>query len=94
MTREEIEKDYKVIGSTIISPGKFEGGPVYAPHFYDLGLNGCADEEESTENDDNPAFVFFLDASDVERWPELRGVRKLRLVIDGNGFVHTFRENY
>jgi hypothetical protein len=95
MTREEIEKEYRVVGATIISPGKFEGCPVYTPAFWDLGIGGTADEADTVELDgDTRAFVFHIDASDVERWPELQGVRKLRLVEDGNGFVHVFKENY
>lgn len=93
MTREEIEKEYRVIGSTIISPGKFQNEPVYAPDFWELGLAGAADEIEE-KNDDAAVFVFHIDASDVQRWPELRDVRKLRLVESGDGFVHVFKENY
>lgn len=85
MTREEIERMHRVIAGRIVSPGKFEGEPVYVPAYWDLGLEGGADL------DDGGAFVFQIDASDVERWPELRDVKTLRLVEDDNGFVHSFR---
>jgi hypothetical protein len=86
MTREEIEQEYKVIAGIITSPGKFEGESVYAPHYWNLGLEGGADE------DDGESYVFHLDSSDVLVWPELSSVRTLRLIEDDNGFVHTFRE--
>jgi hypothetical protein len=31
--REKIEKEYKVERDVIVSPGAFEGQPVYAPYF-------------------------------------------------------------
>jgi hypothetical protein len=86
MTREEIEAEYVVRGGIIVSPGKFEGQPLHAPHFWALGLEGAADE------DDGECYAFHVDSSDVERFAELAGVRTLRLVEDANGFVRVFED--
>jgi hypothetical protein len=86
-TREEIGVQFRVIAGLITSPGKFEGQPVYVPHYWDLGLEGSADEG------DEDGFTFKLDASDVERWPELAGVKTLRLAESDFGFVHHFKES-
>lgn len=32
-TRKHIEEEFKVEGERIVSPGKYEGEPVYAPYF-------------------------------------------------------------
>ena len=45
MKRSEIEQSYKVVNGRIRSPGKFEGEPVWVPHFYDAILDGAASEE-------------------------------------------------
>ena len=44
MTRQEIEQEYEVSDCGIIeSLGKFESEAVYAPHFYQLMLEGFSD---------------------------------------------------
>lgn len=94
MTRDEIKAEHRVIGTTIVE-GKFAGCPIYAPHFWEVAGLGGADVTEPREIDgDSRAFLFEIDASDVEVWPELASTRRLRIVEDANGFVHTFKENY
>lgn len=91
MTREEVEKEYRVVAGVIVSRGKFEGEPVYVPAFWQLALEGGFDDVETVgegEFAEVHTFAFKIDASDVERWPELAGVRTLRLWEDDNGFVH------
>lgn len=91
MTREEIEGQYRVESGIIRSPGKFEGTPVWAPFYWDLSLEGCADDEECDEHD-TLVEVFDVDSSDVEMFPELSGVKQVRLWSDDQGFVHTKSE--
>lgn len=43
--------DYKVIDGIIVSPGKFEAEPAYAPHYWDLALSGCQHETIYDEHD-------------------------------------------
>lgn len=85
MTRDEIMQSYDVDPETlnIRSPGKFEGEPVYAPFFWDLGLQGFATE------DDGDTFWFRIEPGDVDLWPELAGVQWLALTEDSQGFVYS-----
>lgn len=90
MTRHETLNNYEVnpATGTIISPGKFEGEPIFAPHFWFCGLEGFAD------SDDGKVYTFRIKQSDPERkeFPELAKwlgrKRALRLIEDDQGFVH------
>lgn len=82
--------DYENDGERITSPGKFEGQPVFAPYFWQLGLDGMADSDTGT------VFVFKLPKTDPERqnWPTLNKwlgrSRTLSLREDSQGFVSCF----
>lgn len=88
MTREEVMRVYKVEGERIISPGKFEGEPIFAPHYWQIGLEGFADF------DDGKAYRFRFKKADEDYklWPELKKwlgrKRSMLLVEDSQGFVH------
>lgn len=90
MTRAEIEASYRVVNGIIVSPGPYALLPVYAPHYVELGSNGSSDRIEAEH--DGPTFVFEIDASDVEHWPELSTVKTLRLWFGSDGFVFVGRE--
>jgi len=81
--RDEVEAQYKVENGVIRSPGKFEGEPVWAPDFWALVLEGSADDHE------RGVYIFEIDSSDVERWPELREAKKIEIWEDDLGFVNT-----
>lgn len=83
MTREEIEKEYKVENGIIRSPGKFEGEPVYAPYFWSMFLDGMADE------DDSRILWFDVQEDDIEQFPELKMYKQVGLWEDEQGFVRT-----
>lgn len=91
MTRQEILAAYDVDSNgRIVSPGKFEGEPIFAPYFWDIGLSGFADS-------DNGRFYSFRINKDDEahhEFPELKQwlgrCRVLRMSQDGQGFVHCF----
>ena len=65
----------------ITSPGKFEGEMIYAPYFWEKGLEGCADE------DDGQVFRFKIDDQDKKLFPELGNTEMLYLTESDQGFV-------
>ncbi len=61
----------------IESPGKFEGGLLYVPYFWEQGLDGGSDEDRELFSDE-----------DRELFPELGDTYGLSLSEDSNGFVY------
>ena len=93
--REAVLDAYDVDGNgRIVSPGKFEGEPIFAPHFWNVALAGFAD------SDDGSVFTFKFGrkesatVDDFAVWPELKTwlgrSRTLRMREDDQGFVHCF----
>ena len=88
MTPKEVRTQYNVDNHGIIrSPGKFDGEPVYAPAYWEVVLNGMADDDNGAES--NPIAYFNLTENDRQTWPELDDAICLALQEDDNGFVHT-----
>lgn len=87
MNRDTLNQ-YDHDGARITSPGKFEGEPIFAPAYWELGLDGCADA------DDGKAYTFKFKngCDDFTVWPELKQwlgrKRTLRLIESETGFVH------
>jgi hypothetical protein len=73
------------------TPGKFEGEPIYVLYFWNLGLAGCADDEETHTHypTDRPVFGFNLSDLNIEQsvWPELKGQDRIELWESDLGFV-------
>jgi hypothetical protein len=65
----------------IKNPGKFEGENEYIPYFWEVGLDGLFDQE------DNGILLFDVTYEDVDRWPELAGIKTIRLYEREDGFV-------
>ena len=87
MTRTDILRDYNVDSRGVIrSPGKFEGEYLYAPYFWDLFLNGGADE------DDGDVLRFNVTEKDRLEFPELVGVHAVTLTECDQGFVYASEE--
>jgi hypothetical protein len=84
MTRAEIAALYRHDArGNITSPGKFEGEPLYAVAFYEIGLEGFADQ------DDGAAYAFEITQEDRATWPELPSDCKWVVIRESdNGFVH------
>ena len=85
MTRQEIERDYKVQDGIIRSPGKFEGERVYVPYFWDDYLNGCCNG--FAYRSDETTIVFGVSQEDRAMFPELGHKRTVRLYEREDGFV-------
>ena len=62
-------------------PGKFEGEPAYVPYYWDAYLQGCY------ADDDGEVITFDVTDEDRDLFPELQGVRRVRLYETGSGFV-------
>lgn len=85
--------EYDNDGERINAPGKFEGEPIFAPHYWDIGLQGFADSDNGqiftfrfTQAElDKPDCVF---GPELKKW--LRRKRALRMREDSQGFVHCF----
>lgn len=84
MTRSDVEKEYTVIDGSIISKGKFEGEPVFAPYFWDLCLRGMADYET-----DFGDCQFAIGPADVHQFPELGKAKTITLAELESGSVVT-----
>jgi hypothetical protein len=81
MTRAEILENYEVRDGRIVSPGQFEGETIYIPYFWDVFLNGDADEDDGT------ALTFYVLDEDVAEFPELAGIVFVAIYQDDQGFV-------
>jgi len=86
--------EYDNDGERITQPGKFEGEPVFAPHYWQMGLEGFSDSDngsvftfrftnESMSSPDGPDCKF---GAELKRW--LGRKRSLRMWEDSQGFVH------
>jgi hypothetical protein len=80
MTRREIEDTYEVRDGIIQSLGKFEAEAVYAPYFYAVYLDGCADD------DDGEVLTFTVEPEDIEQFPELAGRTQVKFYEGDQGF--------
>lgn len=90
MTRDEIESTYQIENGRIVSPGKFEGQPVWVPALWSIALEGLAD------SDDGETFGFTIPKGDPLRveYPELDAWlgrrRSVRLIQSDSGFISAF----
>lgn len=89
MTRDEVLRSYDVDkDGRIVSPGQFEGEPIFGPHFWDLAMQGFSD----TDDGGVYRFRFKNGCDDFKEWPELKRwlgrKRSLKLWQDGQGFVY------
>jgi hypothetical protein len=66
MTHADIASEYQINEhGTIVSPGKFEGEPVYAVALYDLVMDGASDESAG------PADLITVDADLRAAFPSI-----------------------
>lgn len=81
MTRDDIERDFKVSNGRITSPGKFEGEAVYVPYFWYIFLDGGADEDMGWK------LIFHVTEGDRKMFPELGAKKRVALYERDDGFV-------
>lgn len=85
------ECDYTNDGKRITQPGKFEGEPIFAPHYWSIALEGFAD------SDDGKVFGFRFKRRElanpltpfgpaIKAW--LGRKTSFKLIEDSQGFVH------
>lgn len=82
-----IAEGYEVRDGIIRSPGKFEGEPVYALHFYDAMLNGGGDI--TVYDGDIPCELFTISDEDRKLFPDdFNGYASASLIESNQGFVY------
>lgn len=84
MTRRDIEREFTVKDGQIVSKGKFEGEPIYAPYFAERDVRGEADEE-TPEGD----AIFRVTDADRRLFPELGKAKTVYLAELDSGHVAT-----
>lgn len=72
-TRGEIEARYEILNGRIVSPGKFEGEPIWLPYFWNLALDGAGIVSEFEEG--TPVNTFTVQSEDFDIFPELTDIR-------------------
>lgn len=89
MKRKDILESYDVdANGRIVSPGKFEGEPIFTPYFWDIAMQGLAD------SDNGDAFGFTINKEDDahKEFPELKKwlgrKRSLKLFQCDLGFIY------
>lgn len=101
MTRAKLEKQYNVNKhGLIITPGKFQGEPLYVPYFYEHIMDGsgnevfdtCEHEDHSEDECDcmdlNLLYTEFdITDDDIREFPELQGYSQIRIGVTEIGFV-------
>ena len=80
----QIRTEYQIEHGIIRNPGKFEGEAEYMPFFYDVYLNGCAD-------DNGHVLSVLVEPADKIAWPQLKRRQRVRFVITDQGFVTEVR---
>lgn len=65
----------------IRDPGKFEGGYLYVPYFWNCFLEGFHD------GDDGNVILFNVEPDDKKWFPELRRRRCVKLIETDQGFI-------
>lgn len=68
----------------ITSPGKFEGCPVWVKSFWEMVLEGFAEE---LYIDDQLWSIIHLEPEDCVAWPELQDIHSVWLAETSQGFI-------
>ena len=66
-------------------PGKFEGEDPYVPYYWDMFLDGFADDDDGT------VLTFDVRAEDKALFPELKRRKRVKILERSNGFVVEIR---
>lgn len=71
----------------VTGPGKFEGCSPWVPHFYEIMLSGCADEEYG------PYFGMTVSEGEIDIFPELKVGDVLWFYQSDYGFIYEVDED-
>lgn len=90
-TKAELEREYNTANGIIKSPGKFEGEPIWAPYFWDKGLNGWADVDVGDGESEPAVWGFIIRDEDRSEFPDgfKLDTYAVSLWETDNGFVYT-----
>ena len=66
-------------------PGKFEGEPAWVPYFWDLTMDGGADDVDDDNGTD--IYIFTIQEDDIAVFPELAGMSYVEVWETDQGFV-------
>jgi hypothetical protein len=72
---------------TITTLGKFQGEPIYVPYFWEMSMMGAYDGTEIDNEDDSTNYIFYVTDRDRAIFPELKGLHKVTLWENNDGFV-------
>lgn len=90
--RRQIELEFRVNSDVIVSPGKFERGPVWAPYYWALALEGGGEEtiDNGSGEDDATCTIDYFKPSQEERdtFPTIGKAKWIAVWSDDAGFVH------
>lgn len=82
--RRNADSTYEEYADMVRGPGKYEGCDPHVPYFH----GESADEESSDmEFGGDWIGIYTVSAEDRKIFPELKGVRKIALMEDNQGFV-------
>lgn len=82
--RVALESDWDVYPDcpiVIRNPGRFEGEPLWAPYYWDVYMNGGADD------DDGGCLSFDVSEDDRVIFPELADVARVEIYQRDDGFI-------
>lgn len=92
MTRAEVLRQYAVNDHhEIVTPGVYEGEPVFAPYFYSAYRLGRPHQRCAHRNDGMLALFYEVTPFDRAQFPELKDVLGVSLFVDeddGLAFFH------
>jgi len=88
MIRATAAYDLEVIEGVIVTPGKFEGEPEYAPYYYDLAMEN-GEDELVFDSDDTPVSIFYVSDEDREMFHIKPETHAILLWVSDDGFVNT-----
>ena len=85
MTRQDVEREHTIAHGHVVSKGKFEGEPVWAPYFWQLALDGAAD----WESEDLDKYQFAVTQDHKAIWPELSRAKTVFIAEMDDGDIVT-----
>jgi hypothetical protein len=80
--------NYTLEHRIIRNPGRYEGEIYYIPIYWEMVLDGSADNEYIDDNN-NLIAVFHIGRDDINSYPELSDTLRLELWQSEDGFIYS-----